>query len=160
MTAQDDAARRRLLWDVLAEHRNQGRHSETLRSSVAGYTLAIASALVTIITHDGVDGDDLPLSILVVVVGVVGGLFSAAYTERYHRNRRRADVLLSELDVITEHAGRKPVLMLKADADLEQQSKLRFWLLRRWANAHWLWLLFPIAITLLGIVLTGSAAKH
>ena len=156
----DDSARRKLLWDLSAERRNQGRHSENLRSSVAGYVMTAASALVAVITYDKqINIYDLPLAIIVVLIGIIGALFSSAYTERYHRNRRRASDLLKELDRMTVHFGRSSVTEIEAGADATTWSKKRFSIVRKISSSHWLWLAFPILVAILGIVLMVVAIE-
>lgn len=54
-TLKDDSARQKLLWDLSIERRNQARHSENLRSSVAGYVMTAASALVAVVTYEDLD---------------------------------------------------------------------------------------------------------
>ncbi len=152
--------RRKLLWDISSERRNQGRHSENLRATVAAQTMAGASALVAVITYDRhVDLFDLPLCILVTLVGVIGAIFSATYTERYHRNRNRASDLLKELDACTEHGDRQSAMEIERCADEQTWSKKRFSIVRKISSSHWLWLLFPVAVAVLGVALTVVAIE-
>ncbi|MFM2450086.1 MAG: hypothetical protein RIS44_2536 [Pseudomonadota bacterium] len=150
-----NADRRKLLWDLSSERRNQARHSETLRSSVAGYVIASATAVIAVITYDKhINVYDLPLCISVIIIGVVGSLFSATYTERYHRNRRRASRLLKELDESTEHPIGRSVVQMEKDADSLHFTKRRFSLTRSIASSHWLWLAFPVSVAIIGLVLS------
>lgn len=155
-TPKADSDRRKLLWDLSSERRNHGRHSENLRATVAALTMTASSALVAVVTYDRhVDVYDLPLTILVTFVGIIGAIFSATYTERYHRNRRRASELLKELDAITNHGERSSTSVIEKLADEETWSKKRFSIIRRISSSHWLWLLFPILVAILGIALSA-----
>lgn len=146
--------RRKLLWDLSSERRNQGRHSENLRATVAAQTMTVASALVAVAVYDSkINLVDLPLCVLVTLVGVIGTVFSATYTERYHRNRKRASDLLKELDACTEHGDRQSAMEIERCADEQTWAKKRFSIVRRISSSHWLWLLFPLAVALLGVVL-------
>jgi hypothetical protein len=153
-----DPARVKLLWDLSSERRNQGRHSENLRATVAAQTVAGASALVAVITYDKhVDIYDLPLCLMVTFVGIVGALFSATYTERYHRNRKRASDLLKELDAVTPHDNRLSTIQIEARADEQTWSKKRFSIIRKISSTHWLWLVFPTIVTAVGVALSFFA---
>ena len=122
--------------------------------------MTAASAIVAVITYDKhVDIYDLPLSIMVILIGVIGTLFSSAYTERYHRNRKRASDLLKELDQITPHFDRSSMVAIEAKADATTWSKKRFAVVRKISSSHWLWLAFPILVSILGAVLAVIAIK-
>ena len=150
--------RRKLLWDLSSERRSQARHSETLRSSVAGYVIAAATAVIAVITYDKhINIYDLPLCISVVIIGIVGSIFSATYTERYHRNRRRASHLLKELDSATEHPDGRSAIQIEGEADSIHFTKRRFSVTRSIASSHWLWLAFPVSVTIIGLVLSYFA---
>jgi hypothetical protein len=154
----DQVARRRLLWDVSQERRAQGRHSETLRSTVTNYVLLASSGLVAVITSDRVvNRYDVALAILLILIGVLGVLFNATYTERYHRNRRRASQLLKALDDLSAVEGSLTIHDIEANADAEHLKHGRFRYVRRRASSHWLWLAFPTIVGILGAVLTVLA---
>lgn len=157
-TAQDPAARRKLLADLSAERRLQARHNETLRSNVASSTVAISSGLIAVITHNKIDRSDLTLSILLIVIGCVGVASTLTYIERYHRHRNRASRLLRALDEMTDHGGEKTVFEIEEEADQRHKERTRFALIRCIGSSHWLWLVFPAIIAAVGIVLTVVAA--
>jgi hypothetical protein len=153
--------RKKLLWDLSQERRNHARHSETLRSSVSSYVLVAASGLVAVITFDDtINRYDFPLSLLLIAIGILGTLFSAAYTERYHRNRRRASELLKELDAISSVSNKQTLTEIEAKADAIHYQRRRFSLARGLASTHWLWLAFPILVSLVGLVLTFIAVQN
>lgn len=153
------ADRRKLLWDLSSERRNQGRHSENLRATVAAQTVTGASVLIAVITYDKcIAIHELPLCLLVAFIGFIGAAFIATYTERYHRNRKRASDLLNELDAITGHDGRCSTSEIERYADEQTWSKKRFYLARKVGSSHWLWLTFPTVIAILGIALCVVSA--
>jgi hypothetical protein len=87
VTAPDDA--------VLAywqEHREQFRQSETQRAVLTNYVLVIAAAVSGLVVQQGFTLRTLPLSILIIVIGLYGALAVAKYHERadYHLFQARA----------------------------------------------------------------------
>ena len=87
MTAPEDA--------VLAywkEHREQLRQSENQRAVLTNYVLVIVAAISGFIVQQHFDLRTLPLSFLIVVIGLSGALAVAKYHERadYHLSQARA----------------------------------------------------------------------
>jgi Flp pilus assembly protein TadB len=160
VVANDESSRRRLLWDLSSERRAQARHSEALRASVATYVLTAASGVIAVITHDGVNRHDFPLAVVLVAIGVMGMLFSATYTERYHRNRNRASKLLRELDNAVSTGSTRSTFQIEDEADKEHLNKRRFSVVRSLASSHWLWLAFPFLVAIVGGVLVGQCLRN
>jgi uncharacterized membrane protein YdbT with pleckstrin-like domain len=87
MTAPEDA--------VLAywsEHRTQLRQSESQRAVLTNYVLAIAAAISGLVVQQHFRMQTLPLSIMVVLIGLYGALAATKYHERanYHLGQARA----------------------------------------------------------------------
>jgi hypothetical protein len=140
-------------WKLYAEHCTHVRHHESQRSTVATIILAIASALIGIVTYDkSIVGSDLPLTILLTAIGAFGALFSAKqyeraslHTERARRYRDAADATLETM----------PIKALKqlADAhhsrDFPRLEKLRL---------HKFWVALYLFISTIGILLSTMAS--
>jgi hypothetical protein len=75
-----------------SEHRDQLRQSETQRSLLTNYLLVITAALSALIAQQKFALTTLPLSILIIAIGLYGALSSAKYHERaaYHLSQARA----------------------------------------------------------------------
>jgi hypothetical protein len=75
-----------------SEHRQQLRQSENQRSVLTNYILVIVAALSGFIVQRGFNIDTVPLSLLIVAIGVYGALTVAKYHERadYHLSQARA----------------------------------------------------------------------
>lgn len=87
MTASQDA--------VLAywqEHREQFRQSENQRAVLTNYVLVIAAAVSGLVVQQDFRLRTLPLSILIIVIGLYGAVAVAKYHERadYHLFQARA----------------------------------------------------------------------
>ena len=75
-----------------AEHRAQLRQSESQRAVLTNYALALAAALSGLVVQQRFRIPTLPLSVLVVLIGLYGALAAAKYHERanYHLSQARA----------------------------------------------------------------------
>jgi hypothetical protein len=141
-----------LLWGMYLDMRAHARHAETLRVSAATYMLAVASALIAVISFDHkLDLHDLPLSILVSLIGLITALFCASYAELYFRNRERADRIRKRIDKLFFDNEVPTTLSNLIDV---RNETYRF----RWArditgSTHWLWIGLPVIVFAVGIVL-------
>ena len=75
-----------------SEHREQLRQSESQRAVLTNYVLAIAAAISGLVVQQRFRAQTLPLSVLVVLIGLYGALAAAKYHERanYHLGQARA----------------------------------------------------------------------
>jgi uncharacterized membrane protein YdbT with pleckstrin-like domain len=74
-----------------SEHRSQLRQSESQRAILTNYVLAIAAAISGLGIQQHYRTQTLPLSIMVVLIGLYGALAAAKYHERanYHLSQAR-----------------------------------------------------------------------
>jgi hypothetical protein len=142
MTAPEDA--------VLAywtENRDQFRQSESQRAVLTNYVLAIAAAISGLVVQQHFRILTLPLSIMVVLIGLYGALASAKYHERanYHLDQARA------LTKVLVQSGALP----DSDPILSQyrtaHSQKYPWLYR--VRLHWLWTGLHLGVAAYGLVL-------
>lgn len=72
-----------VLGRFLQEHYSQLRHYETQRSTVSNLLVIIAAAILAFVTYDkALTWADLPLTILLCIMGLFGAAFCAKYYER------------------------------------------------------------------------------
>jgi len=148
----DDNTVRDVLWKMYQEHCTQGRHHETQRSTVAGALVAIAGAVIGLVTFDkAVSPMDLPLTFFLFLLGGFGAVFSAKHYERFRLHMERARRYRDELDRLLPDSLLK---RLKEEADTKHNEEFpRLKDLR--LNRFWLWLYVLIAA--LGLVLSFVA---
>lgn len=149
-----------LLWELFQEYRTHARHKEIMRANITNYLIIVSAGLITLITYDNVkvDKEDYPMTIMLIILGILGILFSASYTERYHRNKGRADKIAELIGNDWFDDGEKFV-NLKKESDHQHELKPYHKLVARISNSHILWLLFPVSITMIGFILTFLAWK-
>jgi hypothetical protein len=129
------------------EHREQFRQSENQRAVLTNYVLVIAAGVSGLVVQQGFRSRTLPLSILIIVIGLYGALAVAKYHERatYHLSQARAltRVLVSS-GALADH-----------DALLDEYREahyLEYPRLRR-VRLHWLWTGLLLGVAGYGTVL-------
>ena len=137
-------------WD---EHRQQLRQSETQRSVLTNFLLLITSGVSSFIIQQKFAGRTLPLTVLIVGVGLYGALAAAKYHERaeYHLMQARALTrMLEKMGALTDDS--------QLNAFREAHYQKYPWLHR--IRLHWLWTGLHLAIAVYGIVLTVLVLGH
>ncbi|HVW95841.1 MAG TPA: hypothetical protein VHA56_07720 [Mucilaginibacter sp.] len=165
-----------LLFKFYQEQCTQGRHHETQRAAVATATLAISAALIGVITGDNnLSRNDLPLTLLLIAVGIFSAVFSLKHYERFRRHmalaknfRDAIDVLLpyhpvlgdflrqleraySENDGDSEKTGESTLRVLKKNAD--KNHNRRFPTLVNLHLYNW-WAGLCLVVSVIGLALT------
>ncbi|MDJ0661724.1 MAG: hypothetical protein QNJ42_19895 [Crocosphaera sp.] len=110
---------------VYQDYREHARHSESTRETANNFMLAISAAIIGIMTYDEkLCRSDIPLSISLIVLGILGFLSSVAYTARYQRNRIRASYIKKEFDKLYSSNNNKieSIQELKEKADTEYKE--------------------------------------
>lgn len=151
-----DAPSRDVLWKMYQEHCTQGRHHETQRSTVISAVIAIAAALIGIITFDRAIAApaDLPPAFLLVVLGIFGAAFTMKHYERFSLHMERARRYRDALDLLLPG---QPLLRCKKDADLAHEQEFPH--MHKWRLHYW-WLALNLAIALVGFFLLVIAQWH
>jgi hypothetical protein len=147
--------RKDLLASVYADLRAHARHAETLRSSVVNFMLLVASVLIAVIANDGhVVVAELPLCLVIVVVGLLGFAFAASYTELFERNRKRALRIRAALDAEFFASGPTIDALLEEADDRHEASRLYRWTRRMTGSTQRFWFVLPGLVLAAGVTLT------
>jgi hypothetical protein len=137
------------LWKMYLEHCTTVRHHETQRSSVAAAFVAIAAALVGLITFDKeITPRDLPSALFLLGLGLFGAAFCAKQWERACNHAEKARCFRIEIDATL---GGTRIHDLKHQAEKAHDGK--FPRLHR-MRLHRFWVGLYLAIALLGGVLS------
>jgi hypothetical protein len=130
-----------------SEHREQLRQSESQRAVLTNYVLAITAAISGLVVQQHFRLQTLPLSILVVVIGLYGALAAAKYNERanYRLGHARA---LTQVLVESGDLPDNDVILDRFRSDHYQEypklSRIRL---------HWLWPGLLLGVAAYGLVL-------
>ncbi len=132
-------------WKMYAEHSTHLRHHETQRSTVAGTLIAIAAALVGLITFDkSITSTDAPATLFLIALGLFGAVFSAKQWERSSMHMQRARHYREKIDEVLEGTVIKEI---KVAAD--KVHKGEFPRLNR-LRLHAFWISLYVLIAVLG----------
>jgi len=142
MTAPEDAVL--AYWN---ENRAQFRQSESQRAVLTNYVLAIAAAISGLVVQQHFRMLTLPLSILVVLIGLYGALATAKYHERanYHLDQARA--LTKVLVQSGALPDSDPILSQYRTAHYQKYPRLYR------IRLHWLWTGLHLGVAAYGLVL-------
>lgn len=156
--SEEKKVRKDLLWGMYTDLRVHARHAETLRSSVVNFMIVVASVLIAVIANDGhVARNELPLCLVIVVVGVLGLAFAASYTELYERNRSRAVRFRTALDE-EFFADGESIASLLGTADKQHEVGVLYrWSRRLTGSTQRFWFVLPSLVLVAGVVLTVIA---
>ena len=129
------------------EHREQFRQSENQRAVLTNYVLVIAAAVSGLVVQQGFKLRTLPLSVLIVVIGLYGAVAVAKYHERanYHLLQARALTrVLIDSGALADH-----------DAVLEEfrQAHYRTYPRLHRLRLNWLWIGLHLGVAAYGVVL-------
>jgi len=142
------------------EHYARLQHYETQRTAASNLLVIIAAAILAFVTFDkALTIADLPLTILLLFIGMFGAAFCVKYYERASRQmqlirftRRKIDALVLDSKLLDN---------LRDDADaahaLEfprfhaEKPSLRH---AAWWKIYRLWIAFHLFIALLGLILS------
>jgi type IV secretory pathway TrbF-like protein len=142
MTAPDDATL--AYW---SEHRSQLRQSENQRSVLTNYVLTIAAAISGFVVQQHFRVQTLPLSVLVVLIGLYGALSAAKYHERanYHLGQARAlTQVLAQSGALSDDDAILERFRLDHYRHYPRLSRVRL---------HWLWTGLHLGVAAYGLVL-------
>jgi hypothetical protein len=143
-----------ILWGLYQEHRAHARHNETLRSTVNNMLVVAAVAIIGFATYDKqVNQNDLPAAWLLIGIGFLGFFFSASYTERALKHKKRAQEYQKELDrvVFKKPVGRTLERVIKTANTLHKGSFVGK--IGVVSSGHLFWIILPLVIMLAGIAL-------
>lgn len=152
--SEEAKARKDLLWGMYTDLRAHARHAETLRANVVNLAIVVASILVAVIANRGrLSPTDLPLCLVIFVIGLVGLGFAASYTELYERNRRRALRIRRALDdefFVTA----TPMAALLREADEQHEHGALYRRSRRvTGSTQRFWFILPGLVAAAGLLL-------
>jgi hypothetical protein len=129
------------------EHREQLRQSENQRAVLTNYMLVITAAISGLVVQQHFALRTLPLSFLIIIIGLYGAVAAAKYHERadYHLLQARA---LTHVLIASGALADHDTLL----AEHRQQHDRKYPHLHR-LRLNWLWTGLHLGIAVYGVVL-------
>ncbi len=148
----DETVKKDILWGMYQENVTQGRYLETLRANVTSSLIAIYAAIIGVISFDKeISQIDIPLTFLLMALGIFGALFVFKHYERYALHMQRARNYRNKIDELFEDSLIK-TLKTKAD-DLHKTEFPKFHKFR----LKFLWIFLHLVVVVIGIILSVFA---
>jgi hypothetical protein len=146
-------AQKDLLWSGYMEDRTQARHVDTLTTSAVSTVLLLSSALTAVITLDGeINGADLALCWIIVILGALTTLFSISFLMRHDLLMRQAQIWKRELDRLFFADKGYGISLLAAN-----RAEIEWHLGRYYLLSRLFWIVISVFITIAGIILIFKA---
>lgn len=133
---------------TIEENWTHARQAEEKRANIANLTILIFAAAQLELTLVGLNSKSLPLTILLVLLGIYGIATTAKLYERSQFHILRARKLRTHLDELCANAH---VEMLQKDAENEHEKRYPR-LIKLHLNT--IWLLLHIVVLTIGIIYT------
>ena len=137
-----------VLLQFCREHWEEMRHIENQRATITNLIIVITSVIVGFAVQQKPTIELLPVTILLIILGLYGAFITGKLYERHQFAQNRLNYWYARIDELHPDAQ---FLQLRDIADAEHKSKYP-----RLVNfrLHRLWIALHIAIALLGIGVT------
>ena len=123
-------------------------HQESQRTAATNLILIVTAGLTGLATFDGsLNIADLPLTLLLIIFGAFGAIFSLKHYERFMFHKEDATALRVEIQNRVEELD-----LLEVFRKANKRHKEKFPFITKW-RTHNLWLTFYCLIALIGIVM-------
>lgn len=138
-----------ILLQLCSNEWEQSRHLEEQRATITNIILLIASVILGFVAQKGTGYELLPLTILLIVLGVYGAIATEKLYERYTFHSERARHYLKRIDELHPTAQ---VWALRSQADAKHSAEAKRLVKLR---LHALWTSLHVGISITGLVLTA-----
>lgn len=138
-----------ILLRVAEQNYAHARQHEDQRAAITGLIVLIATAIQGVLTQTGLHKNALPLTLMLIVLGIFGMIAGIKLYERSKLHSARSRKLRERLDEL------HPALQLQKSLDLSDQGHTtKYAFLARWVRLYILWIVLPGIIAALGFIYT------
>jgi hypothetical protein len=132
----------------------QAKQSEDQRANITGLIVVVASAIQGGLTQTGLDKKALPLTIMLIVLGIFGMLASIKLYERFRRHVRLGFLIRKKLEEL------HPDTQLSALLEVARKEQQEEFPVLRSVRLYIIWMTLHCIIMLLGIIYTIISLLH
>jgi hypothetical protein len=137
-----------VLWGLYLDQVEQGRHHESMRATVTNLILTISAGAAGVIALDQrIDKSDFPLSLFIVLAGVVGAMMAVKHYERVQFHTQRSRVFRRELERLLPETKLNSLIREADNIHNEKWKRVSQFKLSN------LWVGLQIGISLFGVIL-------
>lgn len=137
-----------VLLQLRSEEWNLLRHYEEQRTSITNIIIAIASVAIGFLVQNGINRNTIPITILLIILGIYGVLSVSKLYERIHQANDLAIGYTKRIDELNSKIG-----IEKVRKKIRSKHKEEFPLTTK-LKMNFLWVIFHSSIAVLGIGLT------
>ena len=132
----------------------QAKQSEDQRANITGLVVVVASAIQGGLTQTGINKNALPLTIMLIVLGIFGVLASMKLYERARRHLRLGFLIRQKLEEL------HPDTQLSALLEVTRKEQQEEFPVLRNVRLYMLWMALHSLIAILGVIYTVIAILH
>ena len=129
-------------------HSGYMRQNEDHRVQITNIVLLITSAILGFVGQRGLSFDVLPLTELLIALGIYGVVVTAKLYERWNFFRERCEAAERKLDELHPDVGLNKLWQEASDINAKHFANLNR------IRLHWLWIVLHLAIATAGLILT------
>lgn len=153
------------LWRFYDEHASQARQHENLRATATSILSGIAAAVVGLASLGGLDRADIPASLVVISLALLGVALSLKHYERNRLHTKVMEEIRDEITRLDQHEEAVPRSTQDIRREAENTHNTTFTILKKpktdrafaspWTKVrlHLLWLGLPVAVGVVGALL-------
>ncbi len=138
-----------VLLKALEESYALARQAEDQRATMSNFLISIAAVMFAFIAQQGFSRNVVPVSLLMIFLGLFGLLMSAKYNQHYHRNYVRIRLIRKRIAELCPETR-----IEKIEQESSEQNRRRHPFLKQRIGTLSIWLVLHSAICLLGILST------
>ena len=130
------------------EHWTQARHIENQRATISNLIIVVASIIVAFVSQQGLSLQMLPLTILLIILGLFGAFITEKLYELFHFHHDKVRYWQKRINELNPNARLDE---LEKEANREHNNRYSR---MRSIRLHYLWVLLHSAVVLVGTVLS------
>ena len=132
----------------------QAKQSEDQRANITGLLVVVASAIQGGLTQTGLNKNALPLTIMLIILGLFGMLASMKLYERARRHTRLGFLIRDKLEEL------HPATQLSALLEITRKEQQEEFPILRSIRLYMIWMALHSLVAILGVIYTVIAILH
>jgi len=130
------------------EQWTQARHTEDQRATISNLIIVVASVIIGFVSKSELTFQLLPLTILLIGLGLFGVFVTEKLYELFHYHHDKAKRWQLRIDELQPNSR-----LSELETEAERQHN-NYWKRWRQIRLHYLWLILHMAIALMGVIFT------
>lgn len=136
-----------VLLKSFGESFSEARQVENQRTSMSNFLIIITAAIFAFVSSQGFSYNTIPISILMILLGVFGFFMSAKYAQRFHRNYTTVRLIRKRINELCPESQ-----ILEIETKSSGENELRYPFLKKRIPILYLWLGLHLVICFMGVL--------